>query len=362
MALRGCVVCISGTLSVPRAELVEEIEEAGGRVSTTVTAATTHLVSAAIIRGAERAAKVRDALAKGVPVVDQDWLDASLDAGEALDTHAFAALPPLGGGRSRKRSRSPAISSAKEVPPVTVDYIFHRSPPAPPPTALRPADADDALRLLLFVAPPPLACLAFAQARPALSALQEWLGAAVCLRWGLTLCAVLACLPANPAFLRLDLKATVAATTSRTAGGPAAALVYFLSPFTFVMLALLQSAPDTRAAVMALVLGAAVLDGLALSSLSLAAAAAAGTASGDGGGESGEAHALPTELLLSHSAAAASNLAIAALLLSECARDNGGSVWRALRNDSESRWIILGLSSVFLLAVVAPHAGQLVGW
>ena len=135
-----------------------------------------------------------------------------------------------------------------------------------------------------------------------------------------------------------------------------------MSPFTFVMLALLQSAPDTRAAVMALVLGAAVLDGLALSSLSLAAAAAAGTASGDGGGESGEAHALPTELLLSHSAAAASNLAIAALLLSECARDNGGSVWRALRNDSESRWIILGLSSVFLLAVVAPHAGQLVGW
>ena len=76
----------------------------------------------------------------------------------------------------------------------------------------------------------------------------------------------------------------------------------------------------------------------------------------------GEAHALPTELLLSHSAAAASNLAIAALLLSECARDNGGSVWRALRNDSESRWIILGLSSVFLLAFVAPHAGQLVGW
>ena len=87
-ALSGAVVCISGTLSKGRALIEADIKAHGGKVAGSITKQCTHLVTTPA-EFAGQTTKVKDALAKDVPLVTEDWLDASVAKGALADDSLY---------------------------------------------------------------------------------------------------------------------------------------------------------------------------------------------------------------------------------------------------------------------------------
>ena len=69
--LAGMTFCITGHLSVVRADFEADILAQGGAVTKTVTASTTHLVCSQ-----QGTKKCTDAVSKGLTVVDESWVRA----------------------------------------------------------------------------------------------------------------------------------------------------------------------------------------------------------------------------------------------------------------------------------------------
>lgn len=72
--LAGMTICITGTLSQPRAEFEALLTQHGAKIAKTVTNTCTHLVSAET--GTK---KCQDAEAKGVTIVNEDWVRSKID-------------------------------------------------------------------------------------------------------------------------------------------------------------------------------------------------------------------------------------------------------------------------------------------
>jgi NAD-dependent DNA ligase len=81
MALQGVTICISGTLSVSRAQMKLRIEAEGGKVASSLTKAVTHLLSTQE-EVANATAKVLKAQSTDVPIVTEDFIDESIEQGE----------------------------------------------------------------------------------------------------------------------------------------------------------------------------------------------------------------------------------------------------------------------------------------
>ena len=100
-----------GTLSVPRATFEAYIIENGGQVAKSVTNSVTHLISA------ETATKkCQDAEAKGVKIVDEEWVRNLVDGkGSSSSTAAATVAPP-----AKKVAAAPAPAAKKAAVQVPV--------------------------------------------------------------------------------------------------------------------------------------------------------------------------------------------------------------------------------------------------
>ena len=90
--LDGLTFCLSGRFSVSAAELKALIQQEGGRVSSSLTASTTHLLTvtnASDSTGPSK--KAQEALNQGKSVVDEDWLRDSVTKGQLLPTTPTAS-------------------------------------------------------------------------------------------------------------------------------------------------------------------------------------------------------------------------------------------------------------------------------
>eukprot|EP00294_Goniomonas_avonlea_P012894 CAMPEP_0114554936 /NCGR_PEP_ID=MMETSP0114-20121206/8477_1 /TAXON_ID=31324 /ORGANISM="Goniomonas sp, Strain m" /LENGTH=645 /DNA_ID=CAMNT_0001740019 /DNA_START=6 /DNA_END=1943 /DNA_ORIENTATION=- len=113
--LDGCVLAISGTFSVSRAEFTKLVNTNGGSIANSVTKAVTHLVTTdAEFQG--KTAKVVAAEAKGLPIVSEDWVHESIKAGakedEASYTIGAAAAAPAATGKRKAGAAAPASKPA----------------------------------------------------------------------------------------------------------------------------------------------------------------------------------------------------------------------------------------------------------
>ena len=89
----GMVICISGTLSQPRADFTKLIQSNGGKVSSSVTSATTHLITTPN-ELESKTAKVEQALAKNLPIVGEKWIGSSVEQSELLPVDQFLLAAP----------------------------------------------------------------------------------------------------------------------------------------------------------------------------------------------------------------------------------------------------------------------------
>jgi predicted DNA-binding WGR domain protein len=155
-ALAGAVICITGTLSMGRKEMTVKLGGAGATVGGSVSAKTTHLLSTPS-EVSSKTNKVIMAESKGLPVVSEAWVDASLTAGSLADVAPYllvgaatqkpakaaaGAKKPAAKVRSRMRLARPHAADAsistcgrKRRPPQPA----HRQPRRPPLPALPPA-------------------------------------------------------------------------------------------------------------------------------------------------------------------------------------------------------------------------------
>eukprot|EP01033_Poteriospumella_lacustris_P003423 gene3423-2532_t len=177
-SLTGCVFAITGTLSEPRAKFEEFIIQHGGEVVKSVTNTCTHLVSAE-----SGTKKCEDALAKGVVIVDEQWVrnkvegiaSAVMDLSAAVAATAVAkttaAAPanqltastlPKSTGATAKPLRGMVIcitvaaSSAAPAPPLVPDVLAPGVwiPPAVTATACQPSRPSRVLPSSLVSAAP----------------------------------------------------------------------------------------------------------------------------------------------------------------------------------------------------------------
>jgi predicted DNA-binding WGR domain protein len=79
-ALAGCTICISGSLSQPKAKMTQLITDNGGSVAGTVTKATTHLLTsdADFLGGTSKVSKARG---MGLPILHEDFVHDSIKNG-----------------------------------------------------------------------------------------------------------------------------------------------------------------------------------------------------------------------------------------------------------------------------------------
>ena len=129
-ALSGAVVCISGTLSKGRALIEADIKAHGGKVAGSITKQCTHLVTTPA-EFAGQTTKVKDALAKDVPLVTEDWLDASVAKGALADDSLYgvgtcnapapapapAKAPPKKAAAAPKKPKAAAAPKAPKAAP-----------------------------------------------------------------------------------------------------------------------------------------------------------------------------------------------------------------------------------------------------
>jgi len=102
--LSGMCFCITGTLSVSRAEFEKLLLENGATTAKTVTAACTHLVSAET--GTK---KCQDAEKKGATIVDEDWVRSQLSGTPAAA--AAAAAPAAKAKAPAKKAGAKAAAA-----------------------------------------------------------------------------------------------------------------------------------------------------------------------------------------------------------------------------------------------------------
>jgi|EP01046_Picozoa_sp_COSAG06_P014573 poly [ADP-ribose] polymerase len=95
--LVGTVICISGALSVSKSEMTATLKGAGATVAGSFTAKVTHVLSTPedVAKGT---AKVTSAIAKGLPVVGESFVTASLKAGKKVSekSHLLSATATAG--------------------------------------------------------------------------------------------------------------------------------------------------------------------------------------------------------------------------------------------------------------------------
>jgi|EP01047_Picozoa_sp_COSAG01_P017589 hypothetical protein len=161
MALAGAVFCISGSLSVSKSEMTKSLTKEGAKCSGSLTASVTHVLSTPV-DVAKGTSKTVGAAAKGIPVVAESFVAASIAAGSfnavALAGHLLsrsgsAAAPqadaavkptrrkepaPARAARSAKGKKSkkavasrPAVASSPAVAAAAVDPPPSRPKPAP---------------------------------------------------------------------------------------------------------------------------------------------------------------------------------------------------------------------------------------
>jgi len=82
----GKTFCLTGTLSKKKAAVEKDIRDNGGKIAGSVTGAVTHVIAADT--GSSKASKAAD---KGLPVLQESWLDACIAAGKLVDEGDHAA-------------------------------------------------------------------------------------------------------------------------------------------------------------------------------------------------------------------------------------------------------------------------------
>eukprot|EP00603_Paraphysomonas_imperforata_P015033 CAMPEP_0114464798 /NCGR_PEP_ID=MMETSP0104-20121206/8129_1 /TAXON_ID=37642 ORGANISM="Paraphysomonas imperforata, Strain PA2" /NCGR_SAMPLE_ID=MMETSP0104 /ASSEMBLY_ACC=CAM_ASM_000202 /LENGTH=164 /DNA_ID=CAMNT_0001637917 /DNA_START=58 /DNA_END=549 /DNA_ORIENTATION=- len=97
-SLSGLTFCMTGTMSVPRAEMEGFITANGGEVAKTVTNKCTHLISAET--GTKKCA---DAEKKGVVVVDEAWVRDQCGGSTMMEEEEEAPPAPKKGAKKAKK-------------------------------------------------------------------------------------------------------------------------------------------------------------------------------------------------------------------------------------------------------------------
>jgi hypothetical protein len=112
--LSGACFCITGTMSMSRAQLTTAIKARGGDVAGSVTGKVTHLLStSAEVTG--NTSKVILARGKNVPIVEEGFLDACLKAKKLVDVKKFEISG--GGAKKAAAKKAPAKKAVKKAPP-----------------------------------------------------------------------------------------------------------------------------------------------------------------------------------------------------------------------------------------------------
>ena len=118
MALAGAVFCISGSLSVSKSVMTKSLAKEGAKVSGSLTASVTHVLSTPgdVAKGTS---KTVGAAAKGIPVVAESFVAASIAAGRILADHLLADHLLSSGGRAAAPQAAPAVKPTKRKEPTT---------------------------------------------------------------------------------------------------------------------------------------------------------------------------------------------------------------------------------------------------
>lgn len=105
--LQGTVICISGALTVSKAEMTAILKGAGAAVASSMTAKVTHVLSTPA-DFAKGTAKVKSAEAKGLPVVSESFVDASIKAGRKVSekSHLLTSTAPPKKTIAKKSAKS----------------------------------------------------------------------------------------------------------------------------------------------------------------------------------------------------------------------------------------------------------------
>jgi len=105
--LAGLTFCMTGTMSVPRAEMEGFITANGGEVAKTVTNKCTHLISAET--GTKKCA---DAEKKGVVVVDEAWVRDQCGGSTMMEVEEEEEAPPAPAAKKGAKAKPTASSKA----------------------------------------------------------------------------------------------------------------------------------------------------------------------------------------------------------------------------------------------------------
>jgi poly [ADP-ribose] polymerase len=105
----GLTMCISGDFSVSQSEIKSLLTDNGATLAGTVTKAVTHLVSNTL-----GSAKTQSAEDKGLPIVTEDWVNASIKNG-TLSTKAaqFLSGKPSGNSNSNAAPKTQKVTGNK---------------------------------------------------------------------------------------------------------------------------------------------------------------------------------------------------------------------------------------------------------
>jgi hypothetical protein len=103
--LKGLVICCSGTLSVTRTEFEKLIKKHGGSTSASVTGKTTHLVTTPE-EFTNVTTKVSKAKHLGVPIVSEDFINASIQEKSLADAEYYSLETPSPIKNSKKQKLS----------------------------------------------------------------------------------------------------------------------------------------------------------------------------------------------------------------------------------------------------------------
>eukprot|EP01033_Poteriospumella_lacustris_P018034 gene18034-12930_t len=146
--LRGMVICITGTLSVTRAEFEKLIVKYGGKNVKTVNHECTHLVASADEHGTKKYQEAED---KGIPIVDETYI-CSLIVGDVANAVAAESAVP----QPFPQPVAVAASSAAPAPPLVPDVLAPGVwiPPAVTATACQPSRPSRVLPSSLVSAAP----------------------------------------------------------------------------------------------------------------------------------------------------------------------------------------------------------------
>jgi hypothetical protein len=151
MALAGTVFCISGSLSISKGQMTAKLAGAGATVAGSLTAKVTYLLSTAA-DVSKKTSKTVAAESKGLPVVAESFVDASLAKGQlvAAGPHlliggsvAAAAAPPakkIAAAQKKKKRAAAAPASTKGSPAAKKNKTVSSATPVAPDPLIQDAE------------------------------------------------------------------------------------------------------------------------------------------------------------------------------------------------------------------------------